>query len=629
MTQLSSVLEPEPANAQYPIPSAQSPLARRLYPPGRLRKRLRVPDRHVAIVLAEAGPYTLGPGEHALPNWPAPAPEVILVDSGPLPLDLQWDALPAGDGEPAALRASLEVTVSDLLRLHQAWLRLSPGPEWPLPADAVAGRLYETAVAWAGRYAAEDLSRKPAQDELARELRPLLAAELARYGLAMATPALAIRCLTASQRAAMAAAARRARELAADLAMAEALAQLETRDMFLDQMADWAERTGEPLDDTTLELLWRRVAPDGLPLRRPEAVRESLAQAATELEATAATPAPLPAERRFEQQLARLDAPVTPLPDTPSDRLNRLYRALRLGAATVGVAWALRAVFSQGFDPNNVPGLVLEGFGLVVAVVGVAAAAVTYRQAQAQAAPYWKAIQGRIAGLPEGARLAAARARARRINLAADALILLALIGGLLLWLNRQPPALLTLPVGAFLVAIVLALAARRMEQAARRQVDALTAGVIRPSLPARRTADELVRRRVSEYIKRADTNLDEAGARLFRLNRAGQELAVELRRLRTGPLAKLEEETRDVHYRDARYFASTWVPEEQVIRMLELDDDLLRRAQKLALDTEALYAAAVDGDISACARAKDALDKDINQLRRVLGERSAFIGGS
>ncbi len=612
-----------------PVPSPLTILARRLSLPGRLRKQFRVPDRHIAIVLADAGPYTLGPGEHSLPNWPAPAPEVILVDTGPLPLELQWDALPAGDGEPVTLRVDLDVMVSDPLRLQQAWLRLSPGPEWNLPADAVAGRLYEAVATWAGRYAGADLSRRPAHDELARELRQPLAAELARYGLTAATPALNIRCLTESQRAAMAAAARRVQELAQDARIAEALGQLETRDMFLDRMAAWAEQTGEPLDDATLELLWRRVAPDGLPLQRPEAVQESLAQAAAEIKATATAPEPLPAGRRLEQQLARLEAPTVPLPDTPSDRLNRLYRGLRLGAATVGVAWALRAVFSQGFDPDNLSGLLLEGLGLTVAAVGVAAAAVTYRKAQMQAAPYWKVMQDQISGLPAGVRLAAARARARRIYLAADALILLALVAGTLLWLNRQPPALLALPIAAFLIAIVLVLAARRGEQSARRQVDALVVQAVRPTLPQRRTADDLVRRRVSEYLKRVETNLEETGARLFRLSAAGQELATELRRLRTGPLARLQEETRDVHYRDAHYFANTWVPDEQVTRMLDLDDDLLRRAQKLALDTEALYAAGVDGDIGACARARDALDKDINQLRRVLGERSAFIGGS
>ncbi|MGC8782080.1 MAG: hypothetical protein ACP5UQ_14560, partial [Anaerolineae bacterium] len=286
----SAIISSQGSDASFRLP-ASSPLARRLPLPGRLRKRLRVPDRHVAIVLAEAGPYTLGPGDHSLANWPAPAPEVILVDTGPLPLDLQWDALPAGDDEPVALRVSLDATVSDPLRLYQAWLRLSPGPEWTLPADALAGRLYEMVATWAASYAGADLNRPAAQDELARELRRPLAAELARYGLAAATPALNIRCLTASQQAALAAAARRARELAQDARMADVLAQLETRDMFLDQMAAWAERTGEPLDDAALELLWRMVAPDGLPLRRPEAVRESLAQGAAEMEATAAAPA--------------------------------------------------------------------------------------------------------------------------------------------------------------------------------------------------------------------------------------------------------------------------------------------------------------------------------------------------
>ena len=98
-------------------PTPPPVVARRLALPGRLRKQLRVPDRHVAFVLAEGGPYTLGPGEHTLPNWPAPAPEIILADTGPLPLDVQWDALPAGDGEPVTLLLSGEVVVADPLRL--------------------------------------------------------------------------------------------------------------------------------------------------------------------------------------------------------------------------------------------------------------------------------------------------------------------------------------------------------------------------------------------------------------------------------------------------------------------------------------------------------------------------------
>ncbi len=599
-------------------------VARRRALPGRLRKRLRVPDRHVAIVLAGAGPYTLGPGDHNLANWPVPAPEVILVDADTLPFDMQWDALPAGDDEPVTLTASLAVTVADPLRLYEIWLRTSPGSEWPLPADAVAGRLHEPVSQWAARYAAPDLNRRSAQDDLVQELRKLLAPELTRFGLVAATPALIIRCLTQANRAAMAEAARRSRELALDARMADALAQLETRDMFLDQMAAWGERTGEPLDNATLELLWQRVAPDGLPLRRAEAVSASLVQGAEEMEAASAG-TPLPAERRFDQQLARLDAPVATLPDTPSDTLNRLYRGLRLGAATVGVAWALRAVFSHGFDPNNLAGLLLEGLGLVVAVVGVAAAAVTYRQVQSQAAPYWKVIQDQIAGLPAGVKLAAARARARRINLAADALILVALVAGLLLWLGRQPRALLALPVLAFVIAFALVLAARRGEQAARRQVDALISQVVRPTLPERRTADDLLRRRVREYLDRAQTNLEEAQDKLY-----AQQVAVDIRRIRMDSLKKAQEEAQKVHYRDAQYFANAWVPDEQVTRMLELDDDLLRRAQKLASDAKDLNKAsgASVPDIDACAEATRALCNEVIEFRDVLSERSAFIGG-
>lgn len=619
------VAQGRPANLPQPGAADTLPVvARRPVPPGRLRKQLRVPDRHVAIVLAATGPYTLGPGDHSLANWPAPAPEVILADIGPLPLDLQWDALPAGDGEPVTLTASLQVTVADPLRLYETWLRTSTGPEWPLPADAVAGRLHEPVSQWAARYAAADLNRRPAQDDLVQELRKLLAPELARYGLVPATPALTIRCLTQTNREALAEAARRSRELALDARMADALAQLETRDMFLDQMAAWGERTGEPLDNATLEMLWQRVAPDGLPLHRAEAVSASLAQGAVEMEAAAAAATPLPTERRFDQQLARLGAPVATLPDTPSDTLNRLYRGLRLGAATVGVAWALRAVFSHGFDPNNLAGLLLEGLGLVVAVVGVAAAAVTYRQVQSQAAPYWKVIQDQIAGLPAGVKLAAARARARRINLAADALILVALVAGLLLWLGRQPRALLALPVLAFMLAFALVLAARRGEQAARRQVDALIAQVVRPTLPERRTADDLLRRRVREYLERAQTNLAEAQNKLYT-----ELVAVTIRQCRDS-LKKAQEETQKVHYWDAQYFANVWVPDEQVTRMLELDDDLLRRAQKLASGAKDLNKAsgASVPDIPACDEATRVLCNEVIEFRDVLSERSAFIGG-
>lgn len=620
----------ETAATSRPMPTAGAlPLiARRPALPGRLRKQLRVPDRHVAIALAEAGPTTLGPGDHALPNWPAPAPEVILLDAGPLPLDLQWDALPAGDGEPVTLIVSAEAVVADPLRLHAAWLRLNPGPEWPLPADLLAGRLHTVACEWAAGYAATDLGRPQVQDAVVRALREPLARELGRYGLALAGPALAAKVVGRAAREAAVAAARSARDLAQDAAMAEGLAQLETRDMFLDRIAAWEAQTGEKLSATTVETLWRQVAPDGLPLSEPAQVATALTEAAEELEAQAAgqEATALPAERRFAQMQARLDAPVAPLPDTPSHRLDRLYRSLRLGAATVGCAWAARSVFSHGFAGDDVAGFVVEGVGLAAAAVGVGVAAVTYRQAQTRAAPYWLAVQDWMAGLPAGALLTEARAQARRYYLAADALIIAALVSGLLFWLGSLPPAALVIPLLAFVAAFGLALAGRGRERQARRQVDALTETGSRPALPERRTVDDLVRRQVRAHLDRAHTNLEEAGGKLFRLGPAGQEVSATLRLLRTGPLARLQEEAQVVHYRDAAYFNTVWAPDAHVAQMLDLDDDLLGRARKLALDSEALYAASADGDAAACATAAPALDKDINQLRRVFGERSAFI---
>lgn len=602
-------------------------LARRLAPPGRLRKRLRVPDRHVAIALAEAGPYTLGPGDHSLANWPAPAPEIILLRTGPLPLELQWDGLPAGDGEPVRARVSAEVSVTAPLQLHETWLRLSPGPEWLLPTDAIAGRLHDLLADSISTYAAADLNRPPVRDALVRALRGPLESELARYGLALTTPTLALRTAGLTAQKAAADMARSAAALAQTTRIADVVAELDTLDEFRDRIATWQAETGETLDEETVDLLWHRVAPDGIPLRRPEAVKSALTDAAADLSAGATgIDEPLSAARRQDQMQSRVGADADPLPDLPSRRLNRIYSILRLGAATIGCAWATRSVLSNGFAQADVAGLVLEGIGLVVAVVGVSAAAVTYAQAQKQAKPYWEAVRERFKGLPAEAALDEVRAHARRMYLVADVLMAAALAGGLLLWLDGHPPALLALPVLAFAVAFGLVLIARGRERQARRQVDALLQQMTRPGLQQRRMADDLVRRKVREYLARGQTNLEEAGSTLFRLGPDGQQVTAALRRLRTGPLAKLQDETQAVHYRDARYFAEIWVPDAQVTQMLDLDDDLLRRARKVALDSEALYAASVDSSTARCAEATAALDKDINQLRRVMGERSAFI---
>lgn len=610
-----------------PISNQPVTLARRLAPPGRLRKRLRVPDHHVAMALAEAGPYTLGPGDHSLLNWPAPAPELILLRTGPLPLELQWDGLPAGDGEPVRVRVSVEVSVTAPLQLYEAWLRLSPGPEWRLPADAIAGRLHDLLTDSTSSYAATDLTRPPVRDALVRALRGPLESELARYGLALATPTLTLRAADLAAQEAAADMARSAAALAQTARIADVVAELDTLDEFRDRIATWQAETGDTLAEETIDRLWRRVAPDGIPLRRPEAVKSALTDVAADLGAEAADIGePLPVTRQQDQMQARTGAEGEPLPDSPSHRLNRIYSILRLGAATIGCAWAARSVLSNGFAQADIAGLVLEGIGLAVAIVGVSAAAVTYAQAQRQAAPYWAAVRARIKDLPAETALDDVRAHARRTYLVADVLMFAALAGGLLIWLDGLRPALLALPILSFAVAFGLVLIAQDRERQARRQVEALLQQAIGPTLPQRRMADDLVRRKVREYLARGQTNLEEAGSTLFRLGPDGQQVTAALRRLRTGPLAKLQAESQAVHYRDARYFAEVWVPDAQVTQMLDLDDDLLRRARKVTLDSEALYAASVDGSAARCAEATAALDKDINQLRRVMGERSAFI---
>ncbi len=646
MSKSPAIRNQEPGTRnQEPASGTHFLLARRLTLPGWLRKVLSVPEQHTALVLAKSGPYTLGPGRHTLANWPVPAPDVMLIETGSLPLELQIEALPTGDDETAALVAELEVTVADPLRLNDMWLRLSPGPEWLLPADAVAGRLYEMAAEQVGRYESGDLRRPVVRENIARELRPSLETQLARYGLRMATPSLSVRVVTLADRQAAAQAARAAREMARDARMTEALARLDSRDMFLDRIASWQARTGETLDKGTVELLWKQIAPGGLPLSEPGEVQQALDEGAAALETTAKAEQLSP-ERRLTQMLTRLDAPAQPQPDSPSRQLNQLYHVLRLGVAGLGAGWALYGAASNGFQGSNVMDVLLEGLGLLVAMVGMGAALLTYRRAVNQANPYWQHIQDQIAHLPASAALARARERRRRLYLIADGLILLGLVLGLLLWLgerghiqltflsalpgmalNEQNRILFTIPVVLFVVAFILVLTAHAGERHAQQQAEALLGQTAGSGPALRHTADDLVRRQVREYLDRVKTNLEETGRRLFRLGPAGQNLSVDLRQLRMGPLAACQAETQTVHERDARYFATALVPPVQLARMLDLDEELLHRSRQLALASEALYAAGVDGDPSRCVPAIAELDKNLNQLRRVLGERAAFIG--
>jgi hypothetical protein len=457
-----------------------------------------------------------------------------------------------------------------------------------------------------------------------------LTAALGRFGLALAAPALEIRCLSQADRAAALTAARAARELAQDHRLEEAFDHLADRDIFFDRIRAWEARTGEKLDDETIAALWREAAPDGLPLPKSdalEAAQSVLEQRAEAIEA-AVQVEPLPAPQQFAQFSASLEAPMTPLPDAPSERLDMLYRGLRLVAAVAGSGWALYVLLSGGLDGRSVAVAVLEALGFLVASVGLGAAWVTTGQARQQAAPYWAALQARAAGYPAALGLEATRLRNRRLIYAADGLILLSLLASVIVLLGGREPRWLAIPAVLFALAAGLVLVARSREHQTRREAQTLltqaTTGV---SLPARRTADDLLRRRMREYLGRGQTNLEDAGKVLFRAGPAGQEVSVALRRLRTGALTACQAEVQDVQYRDTRYFASVWAPDDQVAQMLELDNDLLRRTQKLALDSEALYCSGRDGDIATCDRWAAGLDKDVNQLRRVLGERAAFIG--
>lgn len=597
--------------------------------PGRWRKRLTVPPKRTALLLSEGAVRSLNPGVYGLSNWPAPAPQVILVDMGQLPFDLQIDAVRAGDGELVTLQAPLLVSVTDPVRLHQNWLRHNPGPRWALPLDEVAGRLHSVAESLTGDYAAADLNQPAVRDNIVRNLRAPLTAELARFGLEAASPAIPLSAQSAANQQAAAEAARGARELARDQRMQEVLEHLDSYDQFVDRISTWQEQTGHTLDEETIQAYWAHITQKGLEFPLPRQPEPILEARAAELETTAAA-APLPADRRLDQRLAREDASLPPPPVAPPDPINRLYWAVRLVTAVVGCGWAVYKLTSTGVDNMTLVEILREGIGLLLAVIGVSLAWITSAHKARQTAPYWSQVQTQMADSDAGANLAQAQARNERMRLAADTLIVIAISAALLLWLLTDTPIIYIVPVVLFLAVIAVVLLASRADRRLYRRADGLLLATYSgPSLPKRRTMDSLVRRQVQEYLKRVASNMADMIGRLYRGSRAGQEAATQLRRLQVGALCTLQEEARMVHYRDARYFASAVVPEAHLARMLDLDEDLLRRAQTLALDSEQMYAESVDGNVTNIMDAMAKLDKNINQLRRVLGERSAFISNT
>lgn len=608
---------------------SESVVAQALDLPGRWRKRLTVPPSHAALLLSDGAVRSVNPGIHWLSNWPTVAPQVILTDMGQLPFDLQIDAVRAGDGELVTLKAPLLVAVTDPVRLYQNWLRHNPGPRWALPVDEVAGRLHSVAESLTGDYAAVDLNRPAARDNLVRGLRAPLTTELARFGLEAASPAIPLSAQSVANQEAAAAAARGARELARDQRMQEVLEHLDSYDQFVDQISTWQQQTGHTLDEETIQAYWAHMTQKGLDLPLPKQPERILETRAVELE-KAAGAAPLAAARRLDQRLARDDAALPPPPVAPPDPINRLYWAVRLVTAVVGCGWAVFKLTNGTVDNLTLAETLREGIGLLLAVIGVSLAWVTSAQKARQANPYWVQMEAQMADSAAGASLARAQARNERLRLAADGLIVAAIAIALLLWLLTDTPIIYIVPVVLFLSVIAVVLLASQADRRLYRQADGLLLATYGgPSLPKRRTMDNLVRRQVQEYLKRAESNFADTVRSLFRSGRAGQDAAGDLRRLQVGPLHTLQEEAKVVHYRDARYFASGAVPEAHLARMLDLDEDLLRRAQTLALDSEQMYAESVDGNVTYVMDAMAKLDKNINQLRRVLGERSAFINNT
>ena len=121
-------------------------VARRLALPGRLRKQLHVPERHVAIVPGRGRAVHVGAGR----SHPG---QLARARAGGHPRQRRSAAARPAVGRAArgrrragdAGRSTPRSSWPSRCGCTRPGCGPSPGPEWPLPADAIAGRLHDVA----------------------------------------------------------------------------------------------------------------------------------------------------------------------------------------------------------------------------------------------------------------------------------------------------------------------------------------------------------------------------------------------------------------------------------------------------------------------------------------------------
>lgn len=360
--------------------------------PGFVRKRLAVPENHTAL-LVEGGQVVgqRGPGTHTVGHLFRPPPEGVVLTTEPLDLSLRVEHLRSGDGQVLDLVWPQSVRIADPLRFYEQWLRTQPPDDAPLPADAIAGTLFEAAQAQASQYTLADLQTQPVvARDVANALREPLQAALAEFGLEAAEPATADRLRVVSQadKQAAAEAQQAAEQAVRDARFQEMAARMEDRAMFEQYLADWSEETSLTLDEDTRQRLWAEIerGPED-PSARLEQVQRLLQARVQELQADLAD-VKAEAQRRFEQMMARFQArEEAPTTGVTNAGLSRLVSVLRLTGATVALVTAYLSVFwSQFFTTKEWLHLVAAAVGFIAALVIFSSAFLVHERQRARRA---------------------------------------------------------------------------------------------------------------------------------------------------------------------------------------------------------------------------------------------------
>ena len=344
--------------------------------PGRLRKRLTVPEDHVALLLeGNALVGQRGPGEHSLGNWPRAAPDVLLLSLAPFDLRPRMQHLRSGDQQPLDLVWPLTLQIDDPERFYEAWLAAGPlATALPDLEDHLAGLLWDDAQKGVVQFALDDLRAKAdVQSGLGRDMRAKLTAAFRDLGLALVGSQRPQPHTLGDERATLEATNQVVR--AARDARFEALFErLEDREMLEHHLTEWcAERGEEPPDQALVDLIWQGVeqGPEEAAIRAEQAA-QALERQVASLRMTAHSER-TENERRFRQLVTRLEKVESAQAETeehdPVRWLKWVLFLLRLAGTGLALLAALIALLAPHMTEEY---LRVRGVALLIAfVVGI------------------------------------------------------------------------------------------------------------------------------------------------------------------------------------------------------------------------------------------------------------------